>query len=416
MTVTPFRRRSEWPATDREGKIIHKAQENVAHFLKMVGAELYFDAFASRLMIIMDGITSAVDDADVLKLYFEADALGLKPPKQWFVDCIVNIGNNDRRNLIRDEINALVWDGQPRLDGWLVRHAQGRDTEYDRQAFTLCCVAMVRRIQHPGTKFDQIPVLEGPQGGGKSTFLRVLARGDDYFTDALNVGATDKETLEIVHGKLIAELGELAGIGKKELNHVKAFASRQSDRARLAYGKFTTECPRQFTIWGTTNDSEYLSDPTGNRRFWPLNVGKFDLAQARKDCNQLWAEAATLEANGHPLTLPEHLWSDAAEVQKARLISDTWADAIGEKLDLFRDRAIKVRTGDTLLSIGVPLERQDRGAQMRAASIMRRLGFEPCFIGRRRLAGWRRGASGDAITLSCPGSNCNFISEGASHE
>src|SRR5690606_15687872 len=125
-----------------------------------------------------------------------------------------NFANHDKRNAVLNEINALEWDGIPRLDGWLVRYAQGRDTEYDREAFKLCCIAMARRIRHPGTKFDQIPVLEGIQGGGKSTFLRILSRGDGLFTDALSIGADDRETLEIAHGKLIVELGELAGIGR----------------------------------------------------------------------------------------------------------------------------------------------------------------------------------------------------------
>jgi len=402
MTVTPFRRPTKWPATNREtGEIIHKAQRNVTFFLEQIECDLYTDAFASRLMISRDGITYTLDDAAMLRLYFEADAMGLRPPKAWFVDCITNIANQDRRNAVRDEIDALVWDGVPRLDGWLVRHAQGRDTDYDRLAFTLCFVAMVRRIRNPGTKFDQIPVLEGPQGGGKSTFLRILSRDDELFTDALRIGADDRETLEIAHGKLIVELGELAGIGKRELASVKAFASRQSDRARLAYGRFAVEVPRQFTVWGTTNDSEYLSDPTGNRRFWPLKVGRIDLTQARADCDQLWAEAAALEANGHPITLPERLWTTAAAVQHERLVSDTWEDAVARKLDLFRNHTIKIRTGDVLLAIGVDLERQDRPAQMRAASVMQRLGFSRCKIGHTRTRGWVRGTTNSADILVC---------------
>jgi predicted P-loop ATPase len=338
--------------------------------------------------------------------------MGLKPPKPWFLDCLSNIANSDRRNAVLDEINALVWDGTPRLDGWLVRHAQGRDTEYDRQAFKLCCIAMVRRIRHPGTKFDQIPVLEGLQGGGKSTFLRILARRDALFTDALGIGADDRETIEIAHGKLIVELGELAGISKRDLSNVKAFASRQSDRARLAYARFAIEAPRQFTIWGTTNDHEYLSDPTGNRRFWPLKVGRIDLEQARADCDQLWAEAAALEANGHPLILDPTLWAAATEVQRARLVSDTWEDAIAHKLDLFRHHAIKVRTGDVLLSIGVKLDRQDRSAQMRAAAIMQRLGFTRCMIGHARTRGWIRGNAEQASILSCGVENGDFHKAG----
>jgi len=414
MTVTPFPNSNTWPATNKEtGAIVHKSQANVGRFLRLIDCEIYLDTFSSRPMIVRDGVTSAIDDAAVLKLFFEADEMGLKPPKPWFQDCLSNIANSDRRNAVRDEIDALAWDGTPRLDGWLVRHAQGRDTEYDRQAFKLCCIAMVRRLRHPGTKFDQIPVLEGSQGGGKSTFLRILSRHDDLFTDALGIGADDRETIEIAHGKLIVELGELAGISKRDLNNVKAFASRQSDRARLAYARFAIETPRQFTIWGTTNDHEYLSDPTGNRRFWPLKVGRFDLDQAKADCDQLWAEAAVLEANGHPLMLDPKLWTAASEVQRARLVADTWEDAISHKLDLFRNHAIKVRTGDIMLSIGVKLDRQDRQTQMRTATIMQRLGFQPCRIGHARARGWLRGRAEQAIIVACAIENGDFHSAGS---
>ncbi|MGD9806448.1 MAG: VapE domain-containing protein [Hyphomicrobiaceae bacterium] len=410
MNVTPFPRpsKSDWPAANREGAIIHKAQENVAYFLEQVRCELFTDAFASRLMLSREGTTAPLDDAATLKLYFEADAMGLKPPKPWFIDCLTNLAHGDRRNAVLDEINSLVWDGTPRLDGWLVRHAHGRDTEYDRQAFMLCCIAMVRRIRHPGTKFDQIPVLEGSQGGGKSTFLRILARHDSLFTDALSIGAKDKETLEITTGKLIVELGELAGISKQDLNHVKAFASRQSDRARLPYARFAVEIPRNFTVWGTTNDHEYLSDPTGNRRFWPLKVGKFNIPQATADCDQLWAEAAALEANGHPITLPESLWTTAAETQAERLVSDTWQEIVAEKLDLFRDMPIKVRSHCAIKAIGIEPNRIDRKVDNRVAAIMRRLGFTDTRIGRTRARGWIKGGPGKVSTLLCDTLNGNF--------
>lgn len=401
MTVTAFRRRSTWPDVGQDSTPIHKSQQNVRHFLNEIGCELYFDEFAARLMIDRGGRTAVLDDAALLNLYFEADQMGLRPNKAWFTDCITNIGNKNPRNAVRDSINALVWDGKPRLDGWLVRHANGRDTAYDLQTFKCAFVAMVRRVRQPGCKHDHMVPLEGPQGCGKSTLLRIFARDDALFTDALPIGATDRETLEIAHGKLIVELGELAGIGKRDLAAVKAFASRQSDRARLAYGRFVVEVPRQFTIWGTTNDSEYLSDTTGNRRFWPLRVGTIDLAQARADVDQLWAEAAALEANGHPITLPRELWADAASEQAARLLSDTWEDVISDKLRVYSSKPVKVRTLDVLRAIGVPIDRQDRGAQMRVAAALKKLGFESRLIGKDRTAGWHRGGPAEGLTLVC---------------
>jgi predicted P-loop ATPase len=398
------KRRSEWPAVGEDNKPVHKSQQNVRHFLEQIGCELFFDAFASRHMVTWNGRTAALDDATLLAIYFRSDAMGLRPSKAWFTDCLVNFANLNQRNDVRARIDTLQmqWDGKPRLDGWLVRHAGGEDTAFARMAFKIAFVAMVARIRKPGIKFDQIIVLESQkQGEGKSTLLRIIAGNDALFTDALPIGADDRITLEIAHGKIIIELGELAGIGKRDLAAVKAFASRQFDRARLAYGRFAVEVPRQFVIWGTTNDDQYLADPTGNRRFWPLRVKQIDLTQARADVDQLWAEAATLEADGHPITLPEELWGEAAREQTSRLVSDTWEDAINDRLDLYRTKAIKVRTIDVLKAIGVPLERQDRGAQMRVAAALKKLGFESKAIGKGRWAGWMRCGPGDAVTLIC---------------
>jgi predicted P-loop ATPase len=395
------RKRHRWPDIDQNNVPRGKSQSNIAAFLDRIGAEVFYDEFAARHMIRRDNATGSLDDAAMLKLYFDADALGLRTSRDWFCDCITNIANNDRRNNVREAIDALQWDGRPRLNGWLVAHGSGRDTEFDRTAFTHALVAMVRRVRSPGVKFDQIIVLEGHQGGGKSSFLRILAGGDDYFTDALPIGADGKETIEIAHGKLIVELGELAGIGAKELGSVKAFASRQNDRARLAWHRSVSEVPRQFTVWGTTNDSEYLRDPTGNRRFWPLTVGRIDLDRARADRDQLIAEAAAIEALGEPITLPEHLWAAASEAQSARLLGDTWEDAIRDQLAKFRDDAFKVTTGDVLTFLGILLEKQDRQAQMRVSGIMRRLGFEPRTMGKGRVRGWIRGDAGAAYRIVC---------------
>jgi predicted P-loop ATPase len=389
-----------FPDVNEKGAVVHRSQANIAAAMSRLGIGVYFDEFANRLMICRGDSVGELNDTALNKLFFDCDALGLKPPKPWFVDCIMNMAHGDRRNSVRDELLATSWDGKPRLDGWLVRYAEGDNTPFARAAFKHQMMAGAARILTPGCKFDQILVLEGPQGGGKSTFVMILA-GPGLHTDALTVGASDKETLEVAHGKRIVELGELVGIGRRELAAVKAFASRQSDRARPAYARTAVEVPRQFTIWGTTNDSEYLEDPTGNRRFWPVRVGRFNLKQAEADRAQLWAEAVHLVRTGHSLVLPDSLWSAAAQVQSERVVGDTWEELIQQKLTPFQGQPIKLSTYSLLKAIGVEGPKQDKQAQMRVGRIMKRLGFTSTLLGKDRLRAWLRGEAAGAIRLEC---------------
>jgi predicted P-loop ATPase len=137
----------------------------------------------------------------------------------------------------------------------------------------LWLVAAVRRIREPGCKFDEMLVLESPtQGLDKSSALAALAVKDDWFTDQLPLNADDKKVIETLAGRWIVEAAEL-----------KAFLSQRIDRARMSYGRLVTEVPRQCVIVGTTNDDAYLRDSTGNRRFWPVKIDRFDLAALRRD-------------------------------------------------------------------------------------------------------------------------------------
>ena len=131
----------------------------------------------------------------------------------------------------------------------------------------LILIAAVRRIRQPGCKFDEMLVLESPQGTDKSQALRVLAINNDWFSDYLPLNAKPQLVIEMLHGRWIVEAGELTGLKKADIEHLKAFLSRQIDRSRMAFGRLLKEYPRQCVIFGSTNLTEYLRDTTGNRRF-----------------------------------------------------------------------------------------------------------------------------------------------------
>src|SRR5262249_44738646 len=156
------------------------------------------------------------------------------------------------------------------------------------RAYARCTLmAAVARVFSPGCKKDEMLVLIGPQGGGKSTAIRELA-GPEGFTDAVKAGMESKVVIELTEGKRIFENSELEGMGFRTSSAIKAMLSTSSDSSRMAYARTTTDRPRQFVFVGTTNEDRFLRDPTGNRRFWPVQVGRIDLFALRRDRDQLW--------------------------------------------------------------------------------------------------------------------------------
>src|SRR5208282_5654587 len=165
---------------------------------------------------------------------------------------------------VSDYLKALKWDGVNRLDDWLCRYLGANATLLNRAFVRKTLLAAVRRVGQPGCKFDQMLVLEGPQGVGKSTAWRVLA-GDENFSDARVMWDDPKQQREIAGGVWIHEVAELVGLRKADVEAIKSFLSRQNDRTRAAYDHFASDQPRRCVFVGTINatGNGYLTDPTG---------------------------------------------------------------------------------------------------------------------------------------------------------
>lgn len=208
---------------------------------------------------------------------------------------------------IRQMIKELPeWDGQSRVDELFIRYLGAEDNSYVRAVTRKTMVAALARIQHPGIKFDCIPILQGPQGIGKSTMIARI--GGHYYSDSLSMSdMKDKTAAEKLCGFWILELSELSGMRKVEIETLKSFLSRTDDVYRKSYGHYVESHPRQCIFIGTTNAEEgFLRDITGNRRFWPIvcKGGKespWDLS--RESILQIWAEALNYLNNGETLYL-----------------------------------------------------------------------------------------------------------------
>ncbi|QEY33719.1 virulence-associated protein E [Caproiciproducens galactitolivorans] len=239
--------------------------------------------------------------------------------KDKVTDALGLCGNNHSFNEVKDYLNSLQWDGVPRLDRLFIDYLGAADTEYVRAVTRKSFTAAVARALNPGCKYDTMPILTGPQGIGKSTLLNKMGR--KWFTDGLKT-FEGKEACELIQGVWIVEIGELEAFNKSEVGRIKQFLSQRVDRFRAAYGRHVQECPRCCVFFGTSNNGEYLRDPTGGRRFWPVDLAitqptKSVFKDLDNELDQLWAEAVTRWKLGEPLYLSGELEKAAKEEQES---------------------------------------------------------------------------------------------------
>lgn len=272
----------------------------------------------------------AVSDADIHRIgFYCSERFGVEFPDNMIDKTLREIADKNRFHPVREWLRGLKWDGVQRADTWLKDFAGAAGPEpYLSDVSRKLLVAMVGRVMLPGVKFDQIVILEGLQGTGKSTLLRRLA-GDAWFSDApLNIG--DKDAVLTMQSKWIIEIGELSSLNKAEVDLFKVFAAQQSDRIRAPYGKRVEEFPRQSVLIGTTNNDEYLRDLTGNRRFWSVKTeGRIDFDGIENVRGQLFAEALTYWNLEEPLWLEdEAAAAQALSEQAKRMQSDEWLSTV----------------------------------------------------------------------------------------
>ena len=362
---------------DGRGAIIANSQKNIRTALTRLGVAVAYDTFARRLMI--DGPDGEarrhLGDAELTMVYLLIDErCRFRPGKEFFWDVMQNEARRRAFHPVRDYLDGLRWDGVKRLDRWLPTYAGAADNEYTRAVGAITLMAAVRRVRHPGCKFDEMLVLESTQGFDKSTGLAVLAVNEDWFSDSLPLNADDKQVIEALNGRWIVEAAELKGMRKGDIEHLKAFQSRQIDRARLSYDRTVTEAPRQCIIIGTTNADVYLKDVTGNRRFWPVTIVRLMLEELRRDRDQLWAEAAAREAKGESIRLDPKLYPAAAAEQERRLVDDPWVAIIEKELGDIDTGKILAAEAWALINIPPGMRQQEHNARLGEA--MRKLGWE----------------------------------------
>ena len=252
---------------------------------------------------------------------------GLTVPTTMIDQAVDLVAHRHRYHPVREYLDRLTWDGVPRLGAWLVTYCGADSTAYTRGVGARWCISAVARVYRPGCQVDCTLVLEGAQGAGKSTALRTLV-GDDWFSDTPPpIG--DKDGIQQLRGVWVIELAELAAVKGREAERVKAFLSARTDTYRPSYARRTVTFHRQCVFAASTNESHYLADRTGNRRFWPVTVSGTDVASLAEDRDQLWAEAVHRYQAGDPWHADTAEFAAmCADAQAEREVGDAWDDAL----------------------------------------------------------------------------------------
>lgn len=292
-----------------------------------------------------------------------------------------------RYHPVRQFLQGLKWDGTPRLSTWLRKVCLEPDEwddadplqQYLARVGTFYIQGMCARVLMPGCKFDYMLILEGAQGVGKSTLFKVLA-GDWFADTGLVLG--DKDSYQQLQGRWLYEFGELDSFGKAEVTKIKSFIASASDYFRASFDRRARAYPRQVVFGGTTNERHYLTDPTGNRRFWPLAVtrDRVDVALLAEIREQLFAEAMNRIDRGlrmHPTLDEERALFEPQ--QQTRTVENAIEAAIARYLydDLNGQLVTRIGTVELLGKIGIGVEKLGPGRyhEKQAASAMRRLGW-----------------------------------------
>lgn len=247
------------------------------------------------------------DDNDNQGLYWYLERV-YKISGNGKVDGALSLHSNAHAfNDVKDYLRGLQgkWDGVPRLDSLFIDYLGAKDTAYNRAVTRKAFTAAVARAMTPGCKYDNMVILAGPQGIGKSTLLDKMSRG--WFNDSIRT-FEGKEASELLQGVWLVEVSELDAFRRTDVSRIKQFLSLRADRFRAAYGRNVKELPRTCIFFGTTNTAEYLQDTTGNRRFWPIDTGeqrhtKSVWRDLDPEIDQLWAEAYVRWQAGEPLYL-----------------------------------------------------------------------------------------------------------------
>lgn len=273
-----------------------------------------------------------------------------------------------RRNEPKEWMESLKWDGQPRVDNFLSDGLGAAPSIYMRAVSKNFWLGLVARIYKPGCQVDNMVVLEGPQGIGKSMALRAIG-GKWYLDWSGNI--YDKDFYLAFQGKLLIEISELESFSRTDVTKIKSVITCLTDQYRAPYDARSRAHPRQSVFVGTTNEPEWIKDQTGGRRFWPVRCDLIDIPYIIANRDQLFAEAVSRFKEGESWwEMPE----STKEEQDSRRVADVWEEEVTDWLKGQLDGLTLAHVAKDCLNFS--LDKLNMQDQRRLAQCMRRAGWQ----------------------------------------
>jgi len=310
--------------------------DNVLRFLEGEKAPIWRDSFSGKIRTGWDfSVHRPSDkphdwhDSDVLSLLLYLQRhLGLtKIAEDAVLKAVESYAYSHTKSEPAEWLLGLVWDKKPRLNNMLTDVFHVKPSQYHEHVISNCFKAMVARVLNPGCKADEMMVLIGPQGCRKSTALEII--GGQWYASVQQKVDTDDFT-RAVHGKMLVEIAELTAFKKADSEAIKRMLSTPSDRYTEKYARYAQDVPRTCIFVGTTNQDEFLNDPTGARRFWPVILPDdkpIDTERLKEQREQLFAEAVY---RWKYLAEPWHVVDnvEALKATDAHRVGDPWEEQV----------------------------------------------------------------------------------------
>jgi predicted P-loop ATPase len=361
-------------------KVLVKNIVEALRYPEWCGVTVRYDTFRNEVL----WGDRPVHDIDTTRLNITLTELGIGPGAirtEMLESAMALVAHEREFDSAIEWLTPLVWDHTPRCATFCPRYLGTEDTPYHRAVSLYWWTAHAGRVLRPaGVQADSAIILVSTQGTGKTSVTKAMVPLPEHYVE-IQLHGDDKDRIRKMRGKLIGELAELSGLKSRDAESIKALISATGDSLVDKYEKHAQDLSRRLVFVGSSNNDDFLSDPTGNRRFYPVYVGDHqDLQAIRRDRDQLWAEAAHLF-----LAKGEVMWEDAARLVLAEHHKfedvDSWEEDIIPWLNcpenwLLTDQATQyVRTGKILTeALSIEKGRRSKRDEYRIGRIMARYG------------------------------------------